>query len=147
MKSLIKSKTDVNKTGNIKIYLKNFCNPTIHRTPGACAGFTSVIIPFSGSSSEVIDTDYTFFEPQSVLQQLQIVAAGDTDLLGPKVNKPAQSPVLGGESVLKQWRLSIETDEIMNLSSSELQRLVLSYQLDIMKRKQQKLMCQEQDKQ
>ncbi|XP_049946498.1 uncharacterized protein LOC126438165 [Schistocerca serialis cubense] len=158
MKSRIKAKTDVNKTGNIKISLKNWeqiflkflngddCNPTIHRVPGACAvgGGSTSIIP-SPSNSEVADTD-CMYEQESILQLPLILPADHMDLVGPEVVVPSQSPASGHESVLKRRRLSMETDETRNLSTPELQRLVLLYQLDILKRKRQKLM-REEDKQ
>ncbi|XP_049795167.1 uncharacterized protein LOC126210082 [Schistocerca nitens] len=102
MKSRINAKTDVNKTGNIKISLKNWeqtflkfldgddCNPTIHRVPGACAvggGSTSVIT--SPPNSGVADTDCTLYEQESILQLPLIVAADHMDLVGPEVVIPS----------------------------------------------------------
>ncbi|XP_049945770.1 uncharacterized protein LOC126427919 isoform X1 [Schistocerca serialis cubense] len=158
MKSRIKAKTDVNKMGNIKISLKTWeqiflkfldgddCNPTIHRVPGACAvggGSTSVIT--SPRNSEVADTD-CMYEQESILQLPLTVPDEHMDLVGPEVVIPSQSPASGHESVHKRRRLCMETDETRNLPTPELQRLMLLYQLDILKRNQQKLMRKE-DKQ
>ncbi|XP_049945771.1 uncharacterized protein LOC126427919 isoform X2 [Schistocerca serialis cubense] len=117
MKSRIKAKTDVNKMGNIKISLKTW---------------EQIFLKF-------LDGD-------DCNPTIHRVPDEHMDLVGPEVVIPSQSPASGHESVHKRRRLCMETDETRNLPTPELQRLMLLYQLDILKRNQQKLMRKE-DKQ
>lgn len=161
MKSRIKKKTDVNRTGNKKIILKEWekiilelidgkSNPVINQIPGQCNKINKdsldeyVFNLFVGAISVGCEDDMQVInEPHIplIIEEFDLIspAPGPCNLLQPLkrvVELPERSQ---SNKKIKQNIEKFETEETRDLPTNMLQRLVLLKQLKVLELKEKKL--------
>ncbi|KAL1502870.1 hypothetical protein ABEB36_007948 [Hypothenemus hampei] len=151
MKSRLKTKTDINRTGNKKIVLKDWeiklkeiidgeRNPSLNKIPGAFSiGVTLPAIEQKGLELPP--------NPVPSGSPLHDIPSKKCKTVVPKKSAAPRQSLTAHTSSFTEATSTYETEETKNLSLPELQRLVLLKQLKVLTLKEEKYTSQLKDKQ